>query len=59
MKNVNIKDKNQMKQKKSNNAIEDTMIHDYEVTLLGSKKDKNDDREKIFTYYIELVKTVK
>ena len=48
-----------MKQKKSNNAIEDTLIHDYEITLLGSKKDKNDDREKIFTYYIELVKTVK
>ena len=55
--NIDIKDKKSDKteDKEVNYDIEGTMLHDKEITLLDSKKDKNADNEEIFTNDIEVL----
>ena len=42
-----------------NYDIEDTMIHNKEISFLGTKKDKNNNDEEIFTGAVEIVTMIK
>ena len=56
--NIDIKDKKSDKTENKwvNGDKEDIVIHDKEITFLGSEKDQNDDDEEIFTDDIEVAK---